>query len=157
MTGENREGSRSFDLSKVVGSPDVDAKVRINISRRPEAIGPLKRPRGGIFPGSTPKVLVSNPTSGRGRYILEYGNSFRTLPHGPVMFLPHIIFFPPMFFLPPAEGLSGLCPEYRFQAKPTGGSPHTLASFFHLIFYRPPAFFVGAGEEGRYRVAWGGF
>ena len=97
MTGENREGSQSIDLSKVVESPDADAKVRINISRRPEATGPLK-------------------------------------------------------------GLSGLCPEYRFQAKPKGGLPHTLASFFHLIFNRPPAFFfVDAGEEGRYRVAWEGF
>ena len=49
-------------------------------------------------------------------------------------------------------------PEYRFQAKPKGGLPHTLASFFNLIFNRRPVgFFVGAGEEGRYRVAWGGF
>ena len=80
MTGESREGSQSIDLSKVIGSPDADAKVRINISRRPEATGPLK-------------------------------------------------------------GLSGLCPEYRFQAKPKGGLPHTLASFFHLMFNRPPAFF----------------
>ena len=91
MTGANREGSQSIDLSKVVGSPDVDAKVRINISRRPEATGPLK-------------------------------------------------------------GLSGLCPEYRFQAKPKGGLPHTLASFFHLIFNRPPVFFLlvreGKGNIG---------
>ena len=78
MTGESREGSQSIDLSKVVGSPDVDAKVRINISRRPEATGPLK-------------------------------------------------------------GLSGLCPEYRFQAKPKGGLPHTLESFIPLILNRPPA------------------
>ena len=85
MTGENQEGSRSIDLSKVVGSPDVDAKVRINISRRPEATGPLK-------------------------------------------------------------GLSGLCPEYRFQAKPKGGLPHTLESFFHLIFNRIPAFLVREGK-----------
>ena len=100
MTGANREGSQSIDLSKVVESPDADAKVRINISRRPEATGPSK-------------------------------------------------------------GLSGLCPEYRFQAKPKGGLPHTLASFFHLIFNRPLVFFlfffVGAGGKGRYKVAWGGF
>ena len=88
MTGENREGAPSIDLSKVVGAPDVDAKVRINISRRPEATGPSK-------------------------------------------------------------GLSGLCPEYRFQAKPKGGLPHTLESFFHLILNRPPAFFflVREGKE----------
>ena len=87
MTGESREGSQSIDLSKVVGSPDVDAKVRINISRRPEATGPLK-------------------------------------------------------------GLSGLCPEYRFQAKPKGGLPHTLESFFHLIFNRPPAFVLVRERKG---------
>ena len=95
MTGANREGSQSIDLSKVVESPDVDAKIRINISRRPEATGPSK-------------------------------------------------------------GLSGLRLEYRFQAKPKGGLPHTLASFFNLIFNRPLVFFVGAGGEGRYSVAWGG-
>ena len=90
MTGANREGSQSIDLSKVVESPDVDAKVRINISRRPEATGPLK-------------------------------------------------------------GLSGLCPEYRFQAKPKGGLPHTLEIFFHLIFNRPLAFCLvreGKGNKG---------
>ena len=86
MTGENREGSQSIDLSKVVGSLGVDAKVRISISRRPEATGPLK-------------------------------------------------------------GLSGLCPEYRFQAKPKGGLPHTLASFFHLMFNRRPVGFLLVRER----------